>query len=106
MGHRGGEATYTVSGTLETYNAATGGGNGNFGRYSNAEVDARSVLAKRTIDNDERRAILEEAITVGMDDYAYIPIHFQVNQWAMRSDLVHDPRTNERTRAMDVRRAE
>ena len=25
-----GEATYTVSGTLETYNAATGGGNGNF----------------------------------------------------------------------------
>ena len=101
-----GEATYTVSGTLETYNAATGGGNGNFGRYSNTEVDARSVLAKRTIDNDERREILEAAITIGMDDYAYIPIHFQVNQWAMRSDLTHDPRTNERTRAMDVMRAE
>ncbi|MGD1886156.1 MAG: ABC transporter substrate-binding protein [Cohaesibacteraceae bacterium] len=101
-----GEATYTVSGTLETYNAATGGGNGNFGRYSNAEVDARSVLAKQTIDNDVRREILEEAITVGMDDYAYIPIHFQVNQWGMRSDLLHDPRTNERTRAMDVTRVE
>ncbi|MEM9476821.1 MAG: ABC transporter substrate-binding protein [Pseudomonadota bacterium] len=101
-----GEATYTVSGTLETYNAATGGGNGNFGRYSNTEVDARSVLAKRTIDNDERRAILEEAITIGMQDYAYIPIHFQVNQWAMKSTLTHEPRTNERTRAMDVRRAE
>lgn len=101
-----GEATYTVSGTLETYNAATGGGNGNFGRYSNSEIDARSVLAKRTIDNDTRRAILEEAITIGMEDYAYIPIHFQVNQWGMKSSLEHEPRTNERTRAMDVRRVE
>ncbi len=101
-----GEATYTVSGTLETYNAATGGGNGNFGRYSNPEIDARSVKAKRTIDNEERRAILEEAVTIGMEDYAYIPIHFQVNQWAMHAGLEHEPRTNERTRAMDVRRVE
>ena len=101
-----GEATYTVSGTLETYNAATGGGNGNFGRYSNPEIDARSVLAKRTIDNDTRRGILENAITIGMDDYAYIPIHFQVNQWAMKADLEHEPRTNERTRAMDVKRVD
>ena len=101
-----GEATYTVSGTLETYNAATGGGNGNFGRYSNPEVDARSVLAKRTIDNEERRAILQEAIRIGMGDYAYIPIHFQVNNWAMRSDLEHQPRTNERTLAIEVTRVE
>lgn len=64
------------------------------------------MRAKRTIDNDERRAILEEAITIGMEDYAYIPIHFQVNQWAMRAGLEHQPRTNERTRAMDVRRVE
>ena len=101
-----GEATYTVSGTLETYNAATGGGNGNFGRYSNPVVDARSVLAKRTIDRDDRLALLQEAIRVAMEDYAYIPIHFQVNNWAMSSDLVHNPRTNERTLAVDVSRAE
>ncbi|MEO1226137.1 MAG: ABC transporter substrate-binding protein [Pseudomonadota bacterium] len=101
-----GEATYTVSGTLETYNAATGGGNGNFGRYSNPAIDARSVLAKQTIDPEERLAILQEAIQIGMDDYAYIPIHFQVNNWAMSSDLVHEPRTNERTLAIEVNRAE
>ena len=97
-----GEATYTVSGTLETYNAATGGGNGNFGRYSNPEIDARSVLAKQTVDADERLRLLQEAITIGMDDYAYIPLHFQVNNWAMRAGLEHQPRTNERTMAMDV----
>lgn len=101
-----GEATYTVSGTLETYNAATGGGNGNFGRYSNPEIDARSVLAKRTIDPEQRLAILQEAIKIGMGDYAYIPIHFQVNSWAMKSDLVHQPRTNERTLATEVSRVE
>jgi peptide/nickel transport system substrate-binding protein len=99
-----GEATYTVSGTLETYNAATGGGNGNFGRYSNPEVDARSVKAKRTIDKEARLKLLQEAITIGMDDYAYIPLHFQVNSWAMRKGLNHQPRTNERTLATEVSR--
>jgi hypothetical protein len=53
-----GEATYTVSGILETYNAATGGGNGNFGRYSNPSIDAKSVLAKQTIDRDARLVLL------------------------------------------------
>lgn len=101
-----GEATYTVSGTLETYNAATGGGNGNFGRYSNPEVDARSVLAKQTIDPDARLDLLQEAIRIGMDDYAYIPLHFQVNNWAMSADLEHQPRTNERTLATEVSRVD
>lgn len=101
-----GEATYTVSGTLETYNAATGGGNGNFGRYSNPEIDARSVLAKRTVDSDKRLALLQEAIRIGMDDYAYIPLHFQVNNWAMRAGLTHQPRTNERTLATEISRVD
>ena len=98
-----GEATYTVSGILETYNAATGGGNGNFGRYSNSDVDARSILAKRTIDREARLALLEEATKIAMADYALIPLHFQVNKWAMKSSLEHTPRTNERTLAWEVR---
>jgi len=101
-----GEATYTVSGTLETYNAATGGGNGNFGRYSNVYVDALSIRAKQTIDRDARLALLKEATRIGMEDYAYIPIHFQVNKWAMRAGLEHSPRTNERTLAWEVRRVQ
>lgn len=101
-----GEATYTVSGILETYNAATGGGNGNFGRYSNPRIDARSVLAKRTVDKDARLKLLLEAINIGMEDYAFIPLHFQVNHWALRAGLEHDARTNERTLAIEVRRAD
>jgi len=101
-----GEATYTVSGILETYNAATGGGNGNFGRYSNPSIDSRSVLAKQTIDRDARLALLQEATRMAMEDYALIPIHFQVNSWAMRAGLEHRPRTNERTLAVEVSRTE
>jgi peptide/nickel transport system substrate-binding protein len=101
-----GEATYTVSGILETYNAATGGGNGNFGRYSNHLVDARSILAKQTIDREARLELLEEATVIAMEDYSLIPLHFQVNKWAMSSDLEHTPRTNERTLAWEVRRVE
>lgn len=100
-----GEATYTVSGILETYNAATGGGNGNFGRYSNVSIDAKSVLAKQTIDRDARLALLQDATRMAMEDYAFIPLHFQVNKWAMKSSLLHTPRTNERTLAVEVKRA-
>jgi peptide/nickel transport system substrate-binding protein len=101
-----GEATYTVSGILETYNAATGGGNGNFGRYSNPSIDAKSVLAKQTIDREARLALLQDATRMAMEDYALIPIHFQVNKWAMTADLEHKPRTNERTLAIEVTRVE
>jgi peptide/nickel transport system substrate-binding protein len=101
-----GEATYTVSGILETYNAATGGGNGNFGRYSNPSIDAKSVLAKQTIDRDARLVLLQDATRMGMEDYAFIPIHFQVNKWAMTAGLEHNPRTNERTLATEVKRVE
>ena len=101
-----GEATYTVSGILETYNAATGGGNGNFGRYSNPTIDALSVRAKQTIDRDARLELLTRATRLGMEDYAFIPIHFQVNNWAMRAGLEHTPRTNERTLAREIRRVE
>ena len=101
-----GEATYTVSGILETYNAATGGGNGNFGRYSNHAIDAKSVLAKQTIDRAARLALLQDATRIAMEDYALIPIHFQVNKWAMKAGLEHNPRTNERTLAVEVKRVE
>lgn len=101
-----GEATYTVSGILETYNAATGGGNGNFGRYSNTKIDALSVKAKQTIDKAARLELLQEATRIGMEDYAFIPLHFQVNKWAMKSILQHKPRTNERTLAVEVSRVE
>ena len=38
-----------------------------------------------------------------MQDYALIPIHFQLNTWALRKPLTYDSRTDERTYAHHVR---
>jgi len=97
-----GEATYTVTGLLESYNAATGTGNGNWGRYSNPRIDVLAFQARSELDPAKRLPMLQGATRIGMDDYALIPLHFQVNHWAHRRGLKHEPRVNERTMAYDV----
>jgi peptide/nickel transport system substrate-binding protein len=101
-----GEASYTVTGLLESYNAEAGTGNANWGRYTNVRIDVLSRLARETVDPEARLPMLTEATAIGVNDYALIPIHFQVNHWAMRAGLEHQPRTNERTLAMEVTRVE
>lgn len=97
-----GEATYTVRGLLESFNPEAGSGNANWGRYTNARVDSLSRKARTTIDGNVRQPLLVQATEIGLRDYALIPIHFQVNNWAHKATLVHKPRVNERTYAWDV----
>jgi peptide/nickel transport system substrate-binding protein len=97
-----GEAIYTVRGLIETYDAAAGTGNANWGRYSNAEVDRLSRQARMTLDNPQRERLLQQATEVGIRDAALLPLHFQVNNWAHRASLRHVPRVNERTYAWDI----
>jgi peptide/nickel transport system substrate-binding protein len=99
-----GEATYTVRGLLESFNPEAGSGNGNWGRYTNARVDALGRRARVTLDPTQRLQLLVQATEIGLRDYALIPIHFQVNNWAHRADLRHQPRVNERTYAWDISR--
>ena len=99
-----GEATYTVRGLLESFNPEAGSGNANWGRYTNARVDSLSRKARTTIDANARLPLLVQATEIGLRDYALIPIHFQVNNWAHKITLAHKPRVNERTYAWDVSR--
>ena len=39
---------------------------------------------------------------MAIDDVAIIPLHQLVNTWAVKRTLNHNPRMDERTRAMDV----
>ena len=99
-----GEATYSVRGLLESFNPEAGSGNANWGRYTNARVDSLSRRARVTIDSAQRLPLLVQATEVGLRDYALIPIHFQVNNWAHKATLQHKPRVNERTYAWDITR--
>jgi peptide/nickel transport system substrate-binding protein len=100
-----GEAIYTVRGLLESFSPEGGTGNANWGRYTNARVDALSRRARATLDPALRQPMLQQATEIGIRDYALIPIHFQVNNWAHRAGLTHKPRVNERTYAWDIGRA-
>jgi peptide/nickel transport system substrate-binding protein len=97
-----GEASYALVNILGTYSQETRFGANNSGRYSNPDLDALTVRATATLDDKERERILQQAVKLAMDDVAIIPLHQLVNTWAVRKGLTHDPRMDERTRAMDV----
>ncbi|MEO0960747.1 MAG: ABC transporter substrate-binding protein, partial [Pseudomonadota bacterium] len=52
----------------------------------------------RTVDDTEREALLAEATEKAIgENYAIIPIHYQVNAWAARKGISYTPRTDEYT---------
>jgi peptide/nickel transport system substrate-binding protein len=69
----------------------------NWGRYSNAKVDALVTQALATVDDRKREGIAQEAMRMAMADYPVILLHHQVATWAMRKDLAYAARTDEYT---------
>jgi peptide/nickel transport system substrate-binding protein len=98
-----GEASYALVNIMGTYSNETRFGANNSGRYSNPALDALTVKATGTLDDKERETLLRDAVKMAMDDVAIIPLHQLVNTWAVRKGLMHDPRMDERTRAMDIK---
>ncbi len=98
-----GEALGTFVGIVHTRGGAFGGSNR--GRYSNAEVDEAIKTALRTVDDDKRRAILQDIMMTVVNDKAIIPLVFWVSTWATTPGLVYTPQANQATLAMAVRPA-
>jgi peptide/nickel transport system substrate-binding protein len=101
-----GEASYALVNIMGTYERAKRTGASNSGRYSNPALDALTERATATIDDEQREALLKEAVKLAMDDVAIIPLYHLVNVWALRKGLTYDARMDESTRAMGVRRAQ
>jgi peptide/nickel transport system substrate-binding protein len=80
----------------------TSGGNLNYGRYSNPELDALLMTADAAEDSQSRLQALQAAEQVARDDVAYIPLLFGHARWGMRADLAFMPRLDRVTLAMDV----
>lgn len=99
-----------VLGMLETqihsWNPSLGLGTANRGRFSNAEVDGLIQRARTTINDEERRALTQQATRLALrDQTALIPLYFQVNTWAMRRGFTYEARTDEMTLAFSAGRA-
>lgn len=99
-----GEALSALAATLASQDLAAGLGTNNRGRYSNVRLDARIALASRTNDSAARGRILAEAQRIAMEDAALIPLHFQMNTWALRGPLSMVGRADESAFAFDIKR--
>jgi len=97
-----GEASYALVNIMGTYDRAKRYGSSNAGRYSNPALDALTARATATIDDEEREALLKDAVKMAMDDVALIPLFHIVNVWALRKGLAYEARMDESTRAMGV----
>jgi peptide/nickel transport system substrate-binding protein len=97
-----GEISSPLRSVISTPDAATGYGSSNRGRYSNAEVDAAVKKAIVTIDDKEREKLLQKASKLAMEDVGIIPLHFQMNVWALKKGFSYPPRTDEYSLAQFV----
>ena len=88
---------------LATPNAAKGYGAWNWGRYSNAKVDALLEQGFATLDEKKREARARDAATLALKDVPVILLHHQLASWAMKKSIAYTARTDEYTFARDFR---
>jgi peptide/nickel transport system substrate-binding protein len=100
-----GEASSPLKSLLATFDRDKGMGASNRGRYSNPQVDKLINDALATNEDAKRAALLAQATEVAIEDVGIIPLHYQVNTWALRRGFSYKPRTDEYTLATDVGKA-
>lgn len=98
-----GEMSSPLRALIATPDKAKGYGGTNRGRYSNPELDALIDEALATVDDDKREAILQEASQLAMQDYAILPLHYEVTPWAFREGITYTPRADQYTLALGVK---
>jgi len=92
-----GEMSSPLRALVATRNADLGLGGTNRGQYSNPAMDEVLLEALRTVDDTAREELLRKASRMAMDDYAIIPLHYEVTPWAMRATVDYTPRADQYT---------
>ncbi len=92
-----GEMSSPLKALLATPDKSRGYGGTNRGQYSNIDLDTVLTEALATVDDAARQELLREASRIGMDDWAIIPLHFEVTPWAMTDKLNYTPRVDQYT---------
>src|SRR3546814_20243974 len=97
-----GEMSSPLRALVATPDKVKGYGGTNRGRYSNPEMDALIDQALATVDDDKREALLQQASQVVIEDYGFLPLHFEVTPWAIRKAITYLPRAAQYTLALGV----
>jgi peptide/nickel transport system substrate-binding protein len=98
-----GEMSNPLRALAATPSREKGTGGTNRGRYTNPALDAELEQAMRTVDDNKREALLQEASRLVMADYGILPLHFELALWAMRRDLSYAGRADQTTLAQSVK---
>ncbi len=92
-----GETSYSLRLLLCTPDAKSGFGGANRGGYSNPRVDALVREAVGLMDDERRRALLEEASAIAMADVAIAPICARATTWATKRGIRYVAHANGET---------
>src|SRR5262249_47413037 len=91
---------------LGTYSVAKGIGAGNYGRYSNPELDVILAKAGIALDDGKRAEIIAEAYELALGrDVAAIPMLFQITAWGMRKGITYNGFPQDATVAQLIHKA-
>ncbi|HEY8250882.1 MAG TPA: ABC transporter substrate-binding protein [Burkholderiales bacterium] len=97
-----GEASSPLKSLLATFDRDKGMGASNRGRYSNPQVDKLINDALATNEDAKRAELLARATELAIEEVGIIPLHYQVNTWALRRGFGYKARTDEYTLATEV----
>jgi peptide/nickel transport system substrate-binding protein len=92
-----------MRGLLATYDAASGLGASNRGRWSNALFDRLLARGLSEFEPERREATLIDATELAIGDLGLIPLYHERATWALRRGLAHVPRADQYTLAVDFR---
>ncbi|HWK47969.1 MAG TPA: ABC transporter substrate-binding protein [Stellaceae bacterium] len=100
-----GETSNPMTALVATQKPDEGTGIANAGRYSNPEIDAKLAVARRTLDDAKREALLAELSDLAFGDVALIPMHHEVLVMAARKTIRFTTRADQYTLAMNAKPA-
>ena len=97
-----GEMAHPLTALVLTHDPKQGMGTTNWSHYSNPELDRLVVEASRTQDDGKRAEMLQQAGNMAMDDFAILPLQFELSVWAMKQDVRYGGRADQLTLVQDI----
>jgi len=97
-----GEGVVLEKDLLYTFGVKDGYGGVNRGQYSNPEVDTLIDQAMSETDDVKRAELVAKIDAIATSDVAYIPLHFEQDIFAVKSNINYTPRVNKYLFAWDL----
>jgi peptide/nickel transport system substrate-binding protein len=99
-----GETSSPLRALIGSFNAQTGMGQANRGRFSDPGVDALILTAMTNIDDTKRNLMLAAASDKAIGELqAIVPVQYEVSSWGLRKGLAYTGRADQYTYAFEVR---